>query len=89
MAPCGVGDCAVGMPEWVLELCSVAGAQGQRLRGSVSGVELVGDGLVPLEFGDGVGLERIDGGRLIEAVREEIGLGWCASGGRGGGLCGS
>ena len=39
-----------------------------------SGVEVVGQGLVELEVGDGLGLGWIEGGGLIEEPREEIAL---------------
>ena len=39
-----------------------------------SGVEVLGQGLVELEVGDGLGLGGIEGGRLIEEPRMEIAL---------------
>jgi hypothetical protein len=53
-----------------------------------SGVEVVAQGLVELEVGDGLGLDRIEGGRLIEEPREEIALGWSARGREGRGFVG-
>jgi hypothetical protein len=44
-------------------------------------VEVVGQGLIDLEVRGGVGLDRIEGGRLIEEPREEIALRWSAGGG--------
>ena len=43
-----------------------------------SGVEVLGQGLVELEVGDGLG--GIEGRRLIEEPREEISLGRSAGG---------
>ena len=45
-----------------------------------SEVEVVGQGLVELKVGDGLGLGGIEGGRLIEEPREEIALGRSAGG---------
>ncbi len=51
-----------------------------------SGVEVVVDGLV--EVGDGVGLGRVEGRRLIEEPCEEIALGRSSSGREGPGFVG-
>jgi hypothetical protein len=69
-------------------------ALGERARGirrrpaESSEVEVVGDGLVELEVWDGLGLDRVEGGRLIEEPREEIALGRSASGSEGWGFVG-
>ncbi len=63
--------------------------RGIRRRAESSGgsaVEVVGDGLV--EVGDGVGLGRVEGRRLIEEPCEEIALGRSASGREGRGFVG-
>jgi hypothetical protein len=53
-----------------------------------SGVEVVGQGLVELEVGDGVGLGGIERRSLIEEAGEEIALRWSPGGRAGRGLVG-
>jgi hypothetical protein len=83
---------SVRNPEWAAGMCGWAleARAGGRIRrpAESSGVEVVGPGLIELEVRDGVGLGRIEGGRLIEEPREEMAFGWSA-GGRGAGVCGA
>ena len=73
-------------PEWA---CEMRGWAGEALEGGspgrpdagASGVEVVGQGLVEVEVGDGVGLGGVEGRRLIEDPGEEIALRWSAGGG--------
>jgi hypothetical protein len=51
-----------------------------------SGVEVVGQGLVEFEVGDGVGLGGVEGRCLIEEPGEEIALRWSARGREGRGF---
>jgi len=59
-----------------------------RRRAERSRVEVVGQGLVEVEFRDGVGIGGVEGGRLIEEPREEIALGRSAGGREGRGCVG-
>ncbi len=58
---------------------AVGGESAGRLDSGDSGVEVVGQGLVELEFPDGVGLGGVEGGALVEELDEEIALGWSAT----------
>jgi hypothetical protein len=53
-----------------------------------SGVEVVGQGLVEFEVGDGVGLGGVEDRCLIEEPCEEIALRWSARGREGRGFVG-
>jgi hypothetical protein len=54
----------------------------------VSGLEVVGQGLVEVEFWDGVGLGGVEGRALVEELDEELALGRSASGRDGRGFVG-
>ena len=80
-------------PEWAAEMRGWAGKRlggespGRRDSGA-SGVEVVGQGRVELEVGNGVGLGGVEGRCLIEEPGEEIALGRSAGRREGRGLVG-